>query len=403
MFETIPKIRIFINFLLTIEICLGLAIITVTWFYQKLLATFLTDSEVVILTSKFFNAYILGFQLFASFLCALSMWSSLWPRRYTENIQLLLSVWLVYCFLIVACGAATIWSLFASTGTLSEEAEIILLKGIDNYYLKPEWKFLWDKLQYSKECCGVYNYTDWMQASWMSQNIREYREAMFDINIMPEYAMCTTTECSPYYFDNDNSDQFGNQPEFPNIPPSYGSSDQMYGQQILAPYACCKHNSSSCYANYMPHVKRSSSDSNRLPHLNLTDINTKGCFTLFTRQLSNIMDLLFILILVAVLIDILICCLTKYLMATNYLRSYREFNNDLCMFDDEGNALVVIKCPPKVKCITLEEPNTFSGSDIPNMVSSTEACQCCSNGQENVVDPDGRLKPKKKNNSYFVH
>lgn len=234
MFETIPKIRIFINLLLTIEICLGLAIIAVTWYHQRLLSAFLTETEAIMLSSKFFNAYILGFQLVASFLCALSMWANIWPRRYSENLQLLLSVWLVYCFLIVACGAATIWTLLASAGNLSEEAEIVLLRGIDNYYIKPEWKFLWDKLQYTKECCGVNNYQDWMQASWMSENVKRYRDVIFEVQ---QYGLCTTTtECSPLYIDYENSEKepLENQPvnKIPTSKP-YGPDNQLDGYVFI--------------------------------------------------------------------------------------------------------------------------------------------------------------------------
>lgn len=200
MFETIPKIRIFINLLLILEICLGLALIALTWYYQRLLATFLTETEDKMLTSKFFIVYILGFQLMASFFCGMSMWASVWPRRYSENIQLLLSMWLIFCFLIVSCGCATIWTLWTSIDTMTEGAEIILLKGIDIYYMDPEWKLLWDKMQYTKECCGVFNYQDWMNATWMKGSFNSYSEN----NYGP--VQHDTTECSPTYMDADYSD-----------------------------------------------------------------------------------------------------------------------------------------------------------------------------------------------------
>ncbi|KAM7352135.1 tetraspanin 33B [Cochliomyia hominivorax] len=387
MFEAIPKIRIFINFLLIVQICLGIAIIAFAWFHQKLLATFLTETEQTMLSSKFFNAYILGFQLSVSFLCALIMWSNIWTRRYSENIELLLRVWLIFCFLIVICGGAIIWSLYNSADTLAEGAEIILLKGIDNYYMNPEWKLLWDKLQYTKECCGVHNYMDWMHAEWIHEDdlmdTQQYEQDVYDVS-----------ECIPLYLDldvNDREETIKQQP------------------QILAPYACCKRDSKFCYENYVPRKKKSVRSPNNLPHLNLTDINTQGCFPLFTKHLKVALDTLFLLILIAVVVNIILCCLTKYLMATNYTRSYREFYNDMCMYDDEGNALVVIKCPPKVKCITLEEPNTFSGSDIPNLVSSADMCQCCEHYNNDdgdatkAADSGKDFNEKRKKNLYFEH
>ena len=73
-------------------------------------------------------------------------------------------------------------------------------------------------------------------------------------------------------------------------------------------------------------------------------------------------------------------------MSSNYRKGYGEFNNDFSVCDDEGNALVVIKCPPKVRCITLEEPNTYSGSDIPNILSCSDSCPCCARGNNNIND-----------------
>lgn len=191
MFERTPKLRLFINLLLIVEIFIGVTIIGVTWFSQRLLSSFLTETEGKMLTSKFFNVYILGFQMVASFVCGMSMWASVWPRRFSENIHLLLSTWLIFCFLVVACGCANIWILLTSSDSVSEGAEILLLKGIDNYYLNPEWKLLWDLLQYSRECCGVHGYRDWLQANWMTENVRQYR----DVRAADAQSDFSTTEC----------------------------------------------------------------------------------------------------------------------------------------------------------------------------------------------------------------
>lgn len=196
MFQSIPKIRLFLNIFIIIEIFLGIAIVAITYYHLRILETFLTENEQKMLSSKFFNMYILGFQIKSSFCCALAMWNNIWPRRYSETIELLLRVWLLFCFLIVICAAAIIWNLYTSSESLIEGAEIILLKGIDQYYSNPEWKLLWDKLQYTKECCGVQNYQDWMKAEWLSDTIKS--------NVIMDskpYNMYGPTECDPLYFD----------------------------------------------------------------------------------------------------------------------------------------------------------------------------------------------------------
>lgn len=199
MRESVPKIRLFINLLLTLQVCLGISLIAVTICYQHFLGTFLTDVESKILTTKFFNTYIFGFQLIAAYACSASMWHYIWHRRYSHNIQILLKVWLFFCFLMAICGCATIWSLLTCADSITESAEVILYKGIDIYYMNPEWKLLWDNLQYTKQCCGVNGYQDWMQASWMTPNllrrsIRNYRDDYFENLSDQEYKMYATTE-----------------------------------------------------------------------------------------------------------------------------------------------------------------------------------------------------------------
>lgn len=171
MYETIPKIRLLINLLIILKVCIGVALIGACAYYEKVLGIFLTETENNMLSAKFFNIYILGLQLIVLYTCSLSMWSTLWPRRYSENIHLLLNVWLMFCCLIVICSCFSLWSLAVSGNALTEGIEMVLLRGIDIYYVNPEWKFLWDQLQYTKECCGVHSYRDWMHASWMTNNL----------------------------------------------------------------------------------------------------------------------------------------------------------------------------------------------------------------------------------------
>lgn len=72
-------------------------------------------------------------------------------------------------------------------------------------------------------------------------------------------------------------------------------------KQTIAPYACCKHNTTSCYENYMPQVAENNEN---VAHLNLTDINTDGCLEQFTKHFSMAMIIIFILILFAILINV---------------------------------------------------------------------------------------------------
>lgn len=75
--------------------------------------------------------------------------------------------------------------------------------------------------------------------------------------------------------------------------------------RILAPYACCKHNSLSCYQNYLPRSDDTDDGSiSSMSHLNFTEINTKPCLPLFKEYLWYAMHILMVLVSAAVLIDV---------------------------------------------------------------------------------------------------
>ncbi|XP_037883151.1 uncharacterized protein LOC119633606 [Glossina fuscipes] len=347
MREPLPKLRLVINFLLMLEVLLGIAIILVAAFYQCILGSFMVQVDRKMLAAKFFNTYLLGFQLIASYMCSVSMWRRVWKRRYSQTIEILLSVWLFFCFLIVLCGMGTVWSLVNSSDALENTAEIMLFYGIDLYYMMPEWKLLWDQLQYSQECCGVHGYEDWGHANWM--------------------------------------------------PKEYSSLGQRSNEgQTLAPYACCKHESTTCYQNYMPR-----SENSPIPHLNLTDINVGGCLAVFSSYMYLMLNILLVLMLIAIAVDVLICCFTKYLMFVSAKDCHLE-NKDP-YYDDAGNALVIVRCPPNVKCITMEEQAYRFTSDEYNTFVDLDVNNCCCENPSTTTVAGENARNSRKQGNLILH
>uniref|UniRef100_A0A1I8NUQ0 Tetraspanin n=1 Tax=Stomoxys calcitrans TaxID=35570 RepID=A0A1I8NUQ0_STOCA len=170
MWKLYRKIRSILNGLLLMEVMLGAVIIAVAATYHSKLSSFMTQAERTMISTKLAHAYILGFQLIALYLGSLIMWKRIWLRRYSQSIQLLLKVWLFFCSLLAICSCATMWSLLEGEKVVGESVEMLLQRGIDAYYTNPEWKFLWDQLQYKQECCGVNGYMDWMRAAWMPRS-----------------------------------------------------------------------------------------------------------------------------------------------------------------------------------------------------------------------------------------
>ncbi|XP_067625283.1 uncharacterized protein Tsp33B [Eurosta solidaginis] len=319
MQEPFGRARVYLTMLLLSEVFLGLAIIIVTAVYQRILGAYMADVERKMLGGQFFNTYILGFQLIVVYACSIAMWASLWSRRCSPNINLLLNLWMFFCFVVVFCGFGTIWSLITCADALENTAEMSLLKGIDLYYTCPEWKLLWDGLQYHKECCGVHSYKDWMKASWMPA----------------EATQCQTV----------------------------GS-----GETALAPYACCKHTCATCFENYIPRT-----DNSRIPYLTLSQINIEGCLPLFTNKMWEILYVLVALVLIAFKLDLIICCLAKYI-----IRKQSEI--DCCSFDNSGcdeedsRPMVVVKCPTP-RCVKFDGDEKMA----PKIGKSCRGpCKCCS-------------------------
>ncbi|XP_036347140.1 uncharacterized protein LOC118756487 [Rhagoletis pomonella] len=324
MQEPFGRARVYLTVLLLLEILLGLAIIIVTAIYQRILGAYMADVERKMLGGQFFNTYILGFQLMVVYACSIAMWSSLWSRRFSSNVNLLLNLWMFFCFVVVFCGLGTIWSLITCADALENTAEMSLLKGIDLYYKCPEWKLLWDGLQYHKECCGVHSYKDWMNASWM-----------------PEEA----THSQPA-----------------------GSEET-----ALAPYACCKHTFATCFENYIPRPGNS-----RIPYLTLSQITTEGCLPLFTNKIWEILYGLTALVLIAFKLDIIICCLAKYIIRKQAEVNCCSRENVGC--DGDDRPIVVVKYPANryVK-FDGEEINAQLTSKFRNESEGmSEPCNCCS-------------------------
>ncbi|XP_053959546.1 uncharacterized protein LOC128864080 [Anastrepha ludens] len=326
MQEPFGRARVYLTVLLLSEVFLGLAIIIVTGIYQRILGAYMAGVERKMLGGQFFNTYILGFQLMVVYACSIAMWSSLWSRRCSPNVNLLLNLWMFFGFVVVFCGFGTIWSLITCADALENTAEMSLLKGIDLYYTCPEWKLLLDGLQYHKECCGVHSYKDWMKASWM-----------------PEEA----TQCQ-----------------------SAGS-----GETALAPYACCKHSCASCFENYIPRT-----DNSHIPYLTLSQINTEGCLPLFTNKMWEILYVLVALVLIAFKLDLIICCLAKYIIRKQADIDSWCCENEACD-DEEGKPMLVVKCPP-TRCVKFDGEENTNPQILTKLGKPSEGlndpCNCCS-------------------------
>uniref|UniRef100_A0A1A9UW27 Tetraspanin n=1 Tax=Glossina austeni TaxID=7395 RepID=A0A1A9UW27_GLOAU len=402
MREPLPKLRLVINFLLMLEVLLGIAIILVAACYQSILGSFMVQVDRKMLAAKFFNTYLLGFQLIASYICSVSMWRRVWKRRYSQTIEILLSVWLFFCFLIVLCGMGTVWSLVNSSDALENTAEIMLFYGIDLYYMMPEWKLLWDQLQYSQECCGVHGYEDWAHANWMPKEYSSLGQGRFGTTIPSrtkrsidnyaayDYDQCeeVPTECTEPTVTTTPAPRPTTTAQPAQCATTIQAAQESNEGQTLAPYACCKRESTSCYQNYMPR-----SENSPIPHLNLTDINVGGCLAVFSTYMYLMLNILLVLMLIAIAVD--------YLMFVSAKNCHLD--NKEPYYDDAGNALVIVRCPPNVKCITMEEQASRFSSDEYNTFVDLDVNNCCCENPSTTNLAGENARNSRKQGNYILH
>ncbi|EDV31398.1 uncharacterized protein Dana_GF15335 [Drosophila ananassae] len=312
MRQPFRRASLYVTLLLITEAVIGFLFLVISAYYHVLLTSYLDEIETRLVLGYVFGLYMYGAQLVVTFLVSISMWRRLWRRRCTPNVHLILAVWLFYSCVIIASGFGCVWNLYRGVDVLESAAETSLIRGIDLYYSFPEWKLLWDGLQWHKECCGVHDYKDWMNADWMPR----------------QEDNCSLT--------------------------------------ILAPYACCKRSCESCYTNYSP--GGGISEGRPIPALTVDSINTNGCLPVFNGAVTNFVYILLALWALSLKFLIMLCCISKYILN-------RQNQGDGCdnvgLSDDDGHPLVVVKYPCNVRCVTIGEDDL--GSDIaPNYCNCNE-------------------------------
>ncbi|KAH8333963.1 hypothetical protein KR059_004809 [Drosophila kikkawai] len=307
MQQPFRRVNIYVTLLLITEALIGVLMLAVTTYYHKLFTGYLSQIECRLVYGYLFGVYMFGAQLAVIFLCSILMWRRLWKRRCTPNVRLLLDVWLFYSCVIIAAGFGCVWIIYRGVDVLENAAETSLIRGIDMYYSCPEWKLLWDSLQWDKQCCGVHSYKDWANADWMPR--REDN--------------CTSS--------------------------------------VLAPYTCCKRSCESCFNHFLPGAGQSSGyGSGRqqpFPPLAVSSINVDGCLPVFSRAVWNYLYILLGLWVMALKFLITICCLTKYILTKQNLGNGCS---NMGLTDDDGYPLVVVKYPPNVRCVTISEDDLAS-------------------------------------------
>ncbi|XP_055837841.1 uncharacterized protein LOC129906192 [Episyrphus balteatus] len=249
MSDKFNHLKYFVTILLCLEILAGSILLCIITYFYFVLIAFLAKPERQLLLSQMTNIFVLGLEVAICFSIELILWQCICKSDTTSEHSRLLILWNIFCILAVGFGSVTMWFQYDNIQSLQKVYAESLFQGIDLYFTDPEWKLLWDRIQFNNECCGVFGVKDWEEAAW----IREEQD-----------------DCT--------------------------QKSELMHRMVMIPYACCKRSSISCFESFAPH-----STLDKDNYKDLSNINVGGCFQKFqslTLQFSYVVSCAWIAILV---------------------------------------------------------------------------------------------------------
>lgn len=82
---------------------------------------------------------------------------------YTPHLASLFKLWIIFGFVSNCEGLFLAVILGQTSKNLPVLLELELNEGLEEYYFNPEWRLIWDNIQFHEKCCGVYDYKDWKE------------------------------------------------------------------------------------------------------------------------------------------------------------------------------------------------------------------------------------------------
>ncbi|KAJ6646939.1 hypothetical protein Bhyg_02155, partial [Pseudolycoriella hygida] len=224
---------------------------------------------------KLFLFELFGFNVFLSYIGGLPLLRRL-TDSYSNHLSSLLKLWEFFIFTASLNGIFGGYMINGSRKFLKQSIEATLFRGIEDYYIDPQWRLIWDGFQYNEQCCGVANFKDWQSLSWRT-NLDENRSNESDEN-----------------------------------------------QLSVTPYSCCK-KQSVCYGNTF-REKASPIWIEIPPSINMTLINEEGCFQIFSQRLDETCAIILIVVGIVFILQIFIMICMTILMNNKTMTTKRTSN-----------------------------------------------------------------------------
>lgn len=151
----------FLVFLNVLQITIGFGMLFLEEYIKHLLTQHMLEAERTQTYIIMLLAQVYCMQVIVLYYFGLPVASKCNTDIYTHHLTFFMKIWLALGFVCAFEGVLVALTFYQTSNDLSEFLELELFKGVEAYYLDPEWRLIWDNVQYHESCCGVFDYRDW--------------------------------------------------------------------------------------------------------------------------------------------------------------------------------------------------------------------------------------------------
>ncbi|XP_063697562.1 tetraspanin-15 [Culicoides brevitarsis] len=190
LFSDLPfKVLVFLN---VVQIVVGFAMLFLEEYIKHLLTQHMLEAErtqtyIIMLLSQ-----VYCMQVIVLYYLGLAIAIKCNRDLYTHHLTFFMKMWLALGFVAAFEGILVAGTLYRTSKNLSEFLELELFKGVEAYYLDPEWRLIWDTVQYHENCCGVFDYRDWKNC-WLYKMEHKQKILTSNVSFIP-YSCCENEE-----------------------------------------------------------------------------------------------------------------------------------------------------------------------------------------------------------------
>lgn len=178
----------FLICLLIIMISIGFFLILTIEYFKYILSKFLLQSKETQLHFILVLIQIFACQVIFVFICGFPVAYHTNSALYSPTLVVLMKFWLILGLVTILEALAVLGVLWKVNQSAQDTFEGQMYQGIEEYF-NPEWRLIWDAVQYHEQCCGVNNHEDWRNC-WFDELKSESSEAYIPYSCCQNRTQC---------------------------------------------------------------------------------------------------------------------------------------------------------------------------------------------------------------------